>query len=499
MSVKGAVVGTDEMQGGTEDIRDDAEAKQKAAMEELKQAISVEMKEIGPLRLKLTVSVPRETIDKRMGEQFGELRRDALIPGFRKGHAPVRLVEKRFASEVGDQLKTQLITNGYLAAVERESLKTLGDPLFFVKTRKEDGDGAARAEEWVDKLMPVDQALDHLEFPKEGPLSFSCEVELRPDFELPNLDKIPVKRPRVEITEKDLDEELRRLRLREGVFKPVEGGTVQRDDMLYVDTRMTADSEVIFEEKSTDLPARDVVLKGIPLRGLGEVLTGKNREDVVTLEATAPDDHENLAIRGKTVRCEFVIREIKRLDVPPVDDEFARKTGFESLAELREMVRQRVQENVDQAIREGMHGQIAHYLIEQTSMQVPTRLSERQANRVIARHAIELLQRGVPETEVRRVVDEMRVKTQERTIREAKLAFILEKIAEEQEIEVPEEEVNGEIARMAARAGKRFDRMRDELLQSDELSSVYLRLREHKVFENLLARAEITETEGPKT
>ncbi len=100
-------------------------------MAKLKEAISIDTEEIGSLRLKLTVTVPKETVEERMGEQFAELKRDASIPGFRKGHAPMALVEKRFASDVGEQLKSQLLSSAYLAAVEKEELKPLGDPLIW--------------------------------------------------------------------------------------------------------------------------------------------------------------------------------------------------------------------------------------------------------------------------------------------------------------------------------------------------------------------------------
>lgn len=501
MSEKEAVV-ADDMQDGPEEVLSDAEAKQKVALEELKESIVVEKQEIGSLRLKLTVTVPRETIDRRMGEQFDELRRDALIPGFRKGHAPVKLVEKRFATDVGDQLKTQLITNGYLAAVERESLKPLGDPLFFVRTKKSaDGEapGEGGGDEMVDKLLPVEQALDHINFPKDGPLTFSCEVELRPEFELPSLEKIPVTKPRVALTEKDVEEEMRRIRLREGVFKPVEGGAVQRDDMLYTDMKVTVDGATIFDEKSFDVAARDCMVKGIPLRGLGEALIGKKTDDVVTLAATAPDDHENLAIRGKAASFEFAIREIKRLEVPPIDESFAKSVGYESVENLRDAVKERLEWQLEDAVSEGQHGQIAAYLIDKTKMEVPSGLSERQTNRALARKLIDMVQRGVPDTEVKKFADEMRVKAHDQTVRELKLAFILEKVAEDRDVEVPEEEVNSAIAMIAARSGKRFDRVRDELNRGDGIQSLYLRLRDRKIFDSLLADAEITEIDGPKT
>ena len=94
-------------------------------MAELKEAVSVKKEDLGGLRLKLTVTVPRDMIEGRMSKEFAELKREAAIPGFRKGHAPLKLVEKRFATDVGQQLKSQLLGSGYLAAVEKEEIKPL--------------------------------------------------------------------------------------------------------------------------------------------------------------------------------------------------------------------------------------------------------------------------------------------------------------------------------------------------------------------------------------
>ena len=191
-------------------------------MAKLKEAVQVEKEEIGALRLKLTVTVPRETIDERMGEQFAELKREALVPGFRKGRAPMRLVEKRFGADVGEDIKSQVIGRGYLAAVEKEELNVLGDPLFWVKVEEERiGEDRRTEKVEVEKLLPLDKALDHLKLPKEEAVSFACEIELKPEFELPELSKIPVKRPAVTIDDDDVDEEVRRMQMMRGTLAPM--------------------------------------------------------------------------------------------------------------------------------------------------------------------------------------------------------------------------------------------------------------------------------------
>lgn len=477
----------------------DEASEQEKSMAKLKEAILVEREELGPLRLKLTITVPRETVDERMGEQFVELQKDAAVPGFRKGRAPMKLIEKRFATDVGDQLKSQLVGSGYMAAIEKEGLKPLGDPRIWVKVKEErtGEDNKPRMVE-MDKLVSVDKALESLELPKDKPLTFACELELKPQFELPELENIPIKKPKVTISDADIDEEIRRMRLSYGRYEPVESGTIQLHDLIYADMKIAVDGEVIHSEDNYELFARDGFHGGLLLKGLGESLAGKKLNETSTVQGTMPADHENLNVRGKTATATFITREIKRLEPHPLDSAFLEMIGAESESDLRDAVRKNMDSEIDRTINEGMRSQAADYLIEKTNCEIPAGLSERQTERAVVKRMIEMLQSGVPEAEVAKEADEMRMKAKDQTVRDLKLFFILEKIAEEKEIQVGEEQVNAAIASIARRTNKRFDRVRDELSKGDGMVALYLTLRDGMVLDELIKTASITESQGPK-
>ncbi len=466
---------------------------------ELKETITVQRELVGALRLKLTVNVPRETVDKQLGKQYADLKKDATVPGFRKGHAPLRLVEKRFGSDVGEQLKGQLVGSGYLAAVEKEAIKPLGDPLIRVKIKEQrfGEDQKPRSVE-VEKLLPFDRAIDHLPMPKEGPFTFACELEVKPEFELPKLEKIPIERPVIAIDDEDIDVEIDRLRMRRGTFQPVEEGAVERDDMLYVAMKMYVGKELVESEENFDIAARDIRVKGVPLVGLGEALEGKKAGETVTFDAKIPDDHENVGLRGKTAKFEFAIQEIKRLELPPIDADFLSSVGAESKDELRATLRSMLEPELERTIKRKMYDQVGKYLLDHTNLDIPEGLSQRQTDRSVARRTIELLQSGVPPTEIERVRDEMRAKAHDEAVRDLKIHFILDKIAEDRKVDVTEEQINAAIAQIARRTGKRFDRVRDELSKREGMTTLYLQLRDESVMDLLLAEAEVTEIEGPK-
>ena len=474
-------------------------SKEEQAMADLKEAIKVQREDIGALRLKLTVTIPEETINERRSEQFTELKREAVIPGFRKGHAPMQLVEKRFASDVGEDIKSRLISSGILAATEKEGLNILGEPIFRTRVEEERvGEDQKTEKVEVEKLLPLAKALEAMTLPRTGDLTFTCEVELKPEFELPELAKIPVKKPAVEIDDDDVEEELRRMRAMHGTFKPVADGPVEEDDMLYANMTMKVDGKTIETDENCELAARDMRIKGVPLIGLADAVVGKKQGDRVSFEAGVPDDHDIVDIRGKKAEFEFTINEIKRLDIPPIDEAFLSSMGMDSEKELREQIRDGLQSGLDQTVKRGMREQVGAYLIEKTALEIPESLSQRQTERSIARRMIEMYQYGVPEAEIKKAVDQMRTKAHDQTVRDLKLYFILEKIAEEREIDVPEEQINAAIAQIARRTNKRFDRVRDELSKGDGLTTLYLQIRDQQVIDRLLEDAEITEIEGPK-
>jgi trigger factor len=287
------------------------------------------------------------------------------------------------------------------------------------------------------------------------------------------------------------------MRMFRGTFEPVEDGEVERDDLLYASMKMIVDGETIASEDNFDLAARDIRIKGVPLKGLGDALEGKEVGDTVSFKAPVPEDHDNADLRGKTASFEFKISEIKRLALPEIDEAFLESMGAKNEKELREELKSGLEREVEHVVKRRMKEQVGDYLIEKTKIEIPTGLSHRQTERSLARRMIEMYQSGYPQAEIEKQMDELRGTAHDQTVRDLKLYFILDKIGEEREVDVTEEEMNGAIAQIAQRGGKRFDRVRDELAKGDGLTTLYMRVRDDKILESLLADAEVKDVEGP--
>jgi len=482
----------DESVGGSEsqelaavqDADASAEREEPSFEAALEEAIDVAVEEIAPLRKKLTITVPRRIIDEQLDEQYDELRREAMVPGFRKGRAPRRLLEKRFGSEVGDTLIQRLVTSAYVAAMKKTELKTLGDPLIWATEKGSD----------TPKLMEVSEAIELMKVPDEGPLEFACEVEVQPEFELPKLEGIPLTRPVVEITDKDVDAQVDRLRGLAGSFENVGDGPVEPDDLVIADVKMTSGGEVLKQGQDVRLAARPQVVDGVVLENLGDVLAGAKVGDVRQISGQIPDAYEKEEFRGKEADFEITVKQIQRMRLPEVDQAFLNHWGFETEQDMRAWLRQELEARRDREIHNLLAGQVCEYLLQNTSFELPERVSTQQIDRALARKLVEMYRQGIPLPEIDKRMDELKTVAREETLKDLKLAFIMEKLAEQVEVEVTEGEINAWIAEIARQQGRRFDRVRDELSREGRIADLYIRLRDDKIIRHLIDKAEITES-----
>ncbi len=458
--------------------------------EMLKGVIKVKTADAGVLRKTLTISVPRESLQTEFDKEYKELITDSVIPGFRKGRAPRRLIEKRFARDVSSQVQTRVVSNAYLAAVEKEDLKVLGDPLLWANIKKKD------EKDGKEQLLEMHHALPFIAIPDNGDFEFRCEVELKPQFELPSLEGIPVEKPKLSISDADVQAQIDRIRARRGNWAPTaDGATVEPDDLLICDMKMTVDGQEVKKADNARYAARAQMIEGAVISDFGEKLAGAKVGETRTVEGELPDDYGSADYRGKKATFELTVQEIKRLQLPPLDASFLESMGFDSEDEFKTYVKSQMESQLDEELKRGMREQVRQYLLDNIKIDLPEGLSSRQTERTAARRAVELQRQGVPLAEIEKHADELRTSAQEEAARELRLFFILEEIAEKLEVEVSEEEINGQIASIARSYNRRFDRVRDELARNNGITMLYLEIRDDKCIDKLIESAKVTETE----
>ena len=216
---------------------------------------SVTIKDSGPCKKKVAVEIPEKSIKTSLDDQYEELRRDAVVPGFRKGRAPLRLLEKRFGSDVSEQVKLKLLSDASDSALKDNELDVLGDP---------------------------DIDYEKIELPREGAMKFEFEIEVRPQFDLPKLKGIPVEKTKIEFTDEQIDKEIQIMQNRAGIWTPKEKGTVESDEQVVAD--VTLKVEGIQEEERHDnteiFVRKQGFVGGVPIEKLDALLIGAKPGDI---------------------------------------------------------------------------------------------------------------------------------------------------------------------------------------------------------------------------
>ncbi len=461
---------------------DDPELREKAGQEtkrlndELREKVRAETRDIGVLRKELTIIVPAEVIATHTAHNYDELMGDVHLPGFRKGRAPRKLIEKRFGAEVRETMKSTIVGQGYFAAVEREKLDVLGEPLFRISA-----DGG-------EKLVEFNTALEKIELPASGDLTYTVELELRPKFDLPTLEGIELKTPQVTITDEMINGQIELQCKNRGRLEPTDGAAAGDEDVLIADVTLYCEDKQVKHEENVQLGVRPSRLDGIVLQNLADVLRGAKIGEERSIDCSISDDYERADLRGKPARFDFKIHEIKRL-VPVTVEQLVENLGMGGEQELREYTRSVLEIERDDLERRAKQVQVEEYLLKNTAIDLPEGLSARQTDRAIIRRVLELQQSGVPMTEIEAQIDALRTHASEDVRRNLKLAFILDAISHRLGIRVTEEELNAAIGAIARRYNRRYDRVRDELQSQGLLLQLAEQIRHDKAIEQLIGNA----------
>ncbi|AQT70105.1 Trigger factor [Anaerohalosphaera lusitana] len=433
----------------------------------------VKVEDAGPCKKRIAVEIPEEKIQNALEEQYSDLRKEAVIPGFRKGRAPRRLIEKRFGSDVSQQVKVQLLAEASEEAIKDQDLNILGDP---------------------------DIDPDDIELPDAGPMNFDFEVEVRPEFDLPELEGIEVEKQKVEVTEESVDEELMEMRKRAGVWEPKEDGVVEDGNQVIADVVLSVEGEEEPERKdNVEIYAREkAMVAGVSVEKLNELLAGAKEGDVKKTTVEVPKTYFSERFRGKKVDLEITVKDVKKQVPAEIDDEFLGRFGVEDEEELKERIMEAREQQAEQQQRQQMGDQIYQYLLKNTDFEMPESIVADQATRILQRQYSNMLMQGTPKEQMEQQMQELRASSEEQAKEQMKLFFIMDKIADKLDVDVSGEELNGHIAQAAMYRGRRPEKMREEMLRDGSLAQFSLQVRESKCIEQLLEKAEIKEVEGEK-
>lgn len=435
---------------------------------EIKNIVTLE--DCGPCKKKVIIEIPAEAIAQCREEQYADLSKDAVVPGFRKGRAPMRLLEKRFGSDVDQQVKVKLLADASESAVKDSEIDMLGDP-------------------------NIDY--EKIELPESGSMTFDFEVEVKPEFDLPEIEGMEIDKPKIEADKSKVDEEIAEICKRSGIWE-VKDGPVVEGDRVVANVLMNV-SDVDEAEKKENVEISAITkgyVGGIPFENLNEILAGAKPGDVKTANTVVSKTFHNEQYRGKTVDVELTIKDVKNLVPAELNEELLTKFGLDSEDDLREKIVENMEQTAEREARTAMCDQVYKQLLASTDFDLPESFVADQSVRILQRQYSNMMMQGLSKEQLEEEMKNIQASSEDQAKEQLQLFFIMDKIADKLEVSVEEGEINGHIAMIAAQRGRRPEKMREEMVKDGSLSQFAMQVREQKCVDKILETAKITDVDA---
>jgi len=435
--------------------------------EKPKLSLEVKVDDPSACQRHVTVTISRADIDRYFSEAFDEFQPKAEVPGFRPGRAPRKLVESRFRDQVSDQVKGSLLMDSVTQVSDDQEFAAISEPNFDFEA---------------------------IEMPEDGPLTFEFDIEVRPDFDVPDWKGIKLERPLHEYTDAEVDDHLKKLLARYG-HTATKKGPIEAADTVSLEITTKHNGKVILEVAEESVELKPILsFNDANIEGFDKLIVGSSVGDIKTVEVKVTADAENEALRGETVEVAFKILAIKRLELPELTPGFLdRIGGFEGEDDLRDAVRGELVRQHEYHQQQRIRQQITTFLIKDANWELPPDLLRRQGRRELERAVLELRSAGFPDDAIRGYQNQLRQNSQDSTARALKEHFILERIAEDHKLDVEPEDFDAEVIRIAQQSQESPRRIRARLEKRGQMDALRNQIIERKVIDLITSEADFTD------
>ncbi len=425
-------------------------------------------------KVRMTATVPMADVKSVYDEMMADYVKSVRIDGFRKGHVPPSVLERKF----GDSLRLEAMSRVLEKAVDAALADAEEKPLAYEAPALE----------------------GEPEFALDKDFSFSVTYDVFPHFELPSTEGIELEVPGVEVSEEDLAQELERIRERNAIVVEKTGEAALGDIVTVAYSELTEDGREVAGSKREDFTFE--LGKGLNLYKFDEEVVGMKAGDSKIFSKTYPGDFEYKDLAGKTVKLSVAVSKVKQKDVPALDDELAQDVSekYKTLEDLKKAVREQLQSALDNRLRELKEKKLVDILLERTSIDVPESMVSAELSM-----RWESLKRdmGIDSDEKMESIAQYSGKSRQQLYEDWKPAvgkaiagrLLLDKLVEKSGLEITEEDLSAEYARQAEGSAMSVEEVKAEYEKRQSVEYLKERMKETRFFDGLLATAKLGQGE----
>jgi len=404
----------------------------------------------------IQVEIPIEDVNRQTDSLIQKYQKVARIPGFRRGHVPASIIRQRFSEEIKTDMVEALIPRFFRQEAERLSLHPVSQPR-VTDLHLHDGE----------------------------PLRFKAAFEVLPEIKLQGYKELRADKPEIAVSEADVEQALTDLRERHASFNPVEGRALADGDFAQVSLDGTPKSgegqPVHMDEVLVEIAGQNTMPE------FTEHLRATNAGDERTFDVNYPEDTQDKRLAGKTFSYAVKVQAIKQKSLPELNDEFAKKLGeFQTMDDVRKAIREQMEAERKHEAEHAAKEKLVGELIQGNDFEVPDSLIEQQIDIRLERGLRALAAQGLTAEQMKKMdLNRLRAGQREQAIHDVKAALLLERVAEEENVQVGDDELNRELEALAKQSKQTSEAVRARLTRDGGLDRIRTRIRNEKTLEFL--------------
>lgn len=400
---------------------------------------------------RLTITVPADRVAREKKDAVQRLSKRVKLPGFRQGHVPAAVMERKYGPAIEQEAVEKLINDAYREAIESEG------------------------------LQPISQAsVDNLNYEPGSDLSFNVELEVRPEIELERVGGFTVVREQTPVSDEQVDEVLQRLRDENAVWRTRSDATPSAGDMATVE--ITPLDDATEAEPSKPRQYQIVIGEGQAVPAVEAAILTLKPGEAAEFEVDLPENTEEPEGPTKPHRMHISLTELKTPEYAPLDDEFAKGLGdFDSLAQLRERIAEDLGRETEKEAERGVRMQLVQQIIDANPFEVPQSMVRGYLDQMMPSR-----EGADPQK-----LEELRTQMWPMAETALKRSMVVDRIAEMEALRPTAAEMDARIDEMAERMGRPRGEVIAQLRKAGRLDQLEQEITEEKVFDYLKSLSEI--------
>jgi trigger factor len=428
--------------------------------------MNITVEDVAPCKTRLKIEVPANRVKQAYDKVADDFQKEARIPGFRPGHAPRTVVVKKYHKDIESEAQRTLVPEAYQEAITEKKLRVVSQP-----------------------------EIEDLKYQSGLSLSFSTVVELVPDFKLPEYKGLAIKKQETDVTDEDVEKTLKSLADQRANFEDAPDRAVAMDDFAVISYTGKLDGKPLVDlvPEAKNLAHNPNFWLWMRTEGFlpkfAEQLVGLKKGETRTIEVEIPADFPQAALAGKKVEYEVELKEIKVKNAPVIDDVFAQEVAKMDLAELKTRVRENMGQEKKNQAQSAARAEIIQKLISAVEFDLPPSTVEEETHATVYDIVAENQARGVPATALEEKKDEIFSNASKTAKDSVKFKFIAAQIAENEKIDVTNEQMAQHIAFLAQREGLTMDKMVERIRKNNAFGVLRQNLLRQAVLDFLLKEA----------